>query len=71
MQSQRDDASGRAAGHAALIVVQLCFGLIPIFGKWAFAPDAFSPMSLGAWRMASAAISAGSSCARSWASSPT
>jgi drug/metabolite transporter (DMT)-like permease len=56
MQLQADDSRGRAAGHAALVVVQLCFGLIPIFGKWAFAPDAFSPMSLGAWRMASAAV---------------
>jgi drug/metabolite transporter (DMT)-like permease len=45
------ESRGRATGHAALLVVQLCFGLFPIFGKLAFAPGAFTPMGVGAWRM--------------------
>ncbi len=39
------------AGHAALAFVQLCFGMMPIFGKWAFAPGGFEPLSVGIWRM--------------------
>jgi drug/metabolite transporter (DMT)-like permease len=45
----------RAEGHAALIVVQVCFALFPIFGKLAFVPGAFTPMAVGAWRMTIAA----------------
>ncbi len=37
--------------HVALGFVQTCFGLFPIFGKRAFSPGGYSPMSVGAWRM--------------------
>jgi drug/metabolite transporter (DMT)-like permease len=46
----------RSAGHVALLVVQLCFSLFPIFGKLAFVPGAFTPMAVGAWRMTFAAL---------------
>ena len=44
-------------GHAALWVVQVCFGLFPIFGKLAF--EAFTPRAVGAWRMAFAGTALG------------
>lgn len=44
-------ARGALGGHLALVVVQFCFGLFPIFGKLAFAPGGFSPLSVAAWRM--------------------
>jgi drug/metabolite transporter (DMT)-like permease len=37
-------------GHLALVAVQLCFGLFPLLGKWAFA--AFAPDAVAAWRIA-------------------
>jgi drug/metabolite transporter (DMT)-like permease len=46
---------GQFAGHAALTVVQVCFGLFPIFGKWALAPGGFAPGAIVAWRMVFAA----------------
>jgi drug/metabolite transporter (DMT)-like permease len=46
----------RAAGHAALLAVQVFFSLFPIFGKLAFVPGAFTPMTVGAWRMTFAAL---------------
>jgi len=46
----------RVEGHAALLVVQLCFALFPIFGKFAFVPGAFTPMAVGAWRIVIAAL---------------
>jgi len=42
------------AGHAALAVVQLFFGLFPIFGVLAF--TAFSPLGVGSWRIAGGAL---------------
>ena len=42
------------AGHAALAVVQVFFGLFPIFGVLAF--TAFSPLGVGSWRIAGGAI---------------
>ena len=50
---------GRLAGHAALWAVQLCFGLFPVFGKWAIGPAGFSPLAVGAWRIAFAALALG------------
>src|SRR5688500_6611293 len=47
----------RLAGHAAPSVVQLCFGLFPIFGKWAIGPGAFTPLSIAGWRVGFAAAS--------------
>lgn len=37
------------SGHVALLVVQLCFGLFPVLGKWADA--AFTPRAIVAWRL--------------------
>ncbi|MFN0243514.1 MAG: DMT family transporter [Planctomycetota bacterium] len=45
------DPRARRQGYVALSVVQLCFGLFPTFGKVAFAPGAFSPFAVGAWRI--------------------
>ncbi len=39
----------RARGHAALVVVQLCFGTFPLLAKWAF--DAFDPFAIAGWRV--------------------
>ena len=36
-------------GHLALALVQVCFGLFPIFGKWAF--EAFEPGAIASWRI--------------------
>lgn len=47
---------GRVQGHLALIVVQFCFGLFPVFGKWALEPGGFAPTALAAWRMVVGAI---------------
>ncbi len=44
-------SGGVLAGHAALVFVQLCFGLMPILGKWAFEPGGFTPLSVAAWRV--------------------
>lgn len=47
------DPRSRAAawrGHAALLVVQLCFGLFPLFAKLAAAD--FAPRALAIWRIA-------------------
>src|SRR5262245_12861679 len=41
----------RWRAHAALSVVQVCFALFPIFGKRAFEPGGFTPLSVGAWRI--------------------
>ena len=41
-------------GHAALAVVQVFFGLFPIFGVLAF--TAFSPLGVGSWRIAGGAL---------------
>src|SRR3954471_12814922 len=41
----------RLEGHAALVAVQFCFGLFPVFGVLALRPGGFSPLSIAAWRM--------------------
>lgn len=43
------------AGHAALVAVQVCFGLLPVFGTLAFMPGGFSPLGVGSWRIAGGA----------------
>ncbi|UCF20778.1 MAG: EamA family transporter [Gemmatimonadota bacterium] len=48
------------AGHAALLVVQVCFGLFPIFGTLAFLPGGLSPLGVGSWRLAAGALALGS-----------
>jgi drug/metabolite transporter (DMT)-like permease len=45
-----------AAGHTALIVAQVAFGLFPIFGKLVFDPRGLSPLGVGTWRIAGGAI---------------
>jgi drug/metabolite transporter (DMT)-like permease len=42
------------AGHVALVAVQLCFGLLPLCGKWAF--GSFDPRAVGAWRIGGGAV---------------
>ena len=41
-------------GHLALVLVQLCFGLFPIFGIWAF--EDFAPRIVAVWRIAFGAL---------------
>jgi drug/metabolite transporter (DMT)-like permease len=38
-------------GHAALVVTQLCFGLFPLFGMWAFEDGGFAPLAVAFWRI--------------------
>jgi len=45
-------ASARRSAYAALLGVQVSFGLFPVFSKLAFRPGGFSPAAIGAWRMA-------------------
>jgi drug/metabolite transporter (DMT)-like permease len=45
-------ARRRAEGVLALLGVQLCFGLSPLFAKWTLvAPGGFSPRALVGWRI--------------------
>lgn len=47
-----DAAKRRAEGILALIGVQLCFGLSPLFAKWTLVtPGGFTPRALVAWRI--------------------
>jgi len=48
------DARRRVEGHVALWVVQLCFGLFPVFGHLAF--RAFEPRAVAAWRIGVGAL---------------
>jgi len=45
-----------AAGHAALVAVQVFFGLFPIFGTLAFLPGGFTPLGVGSWRIGGGAV---------------
>lgn len=38
-------------GHAALLATQLCFGLFPLFGLWAFRDGGFEPLAVAFWRI--------------------
>ena len=44
----------RVEGHAALLMVQLCFGLFPVFGHLAF--EAFDPRAVASWRIGVGAL---------------
>lgn len=59
---QRDEPEGLVA----LVLVQLCFALFPVFVKWAYAGGAFSPGAVAAWRLlfGAAALLALTACAR-------
>lgn len=46
--------SAALSGHVALVFVQLCFGLLPLFGKWAFAE--FEPRAVAVWRIGATAV---------------
>jgi drug/metabolite transporter (DMT)-like permease len=50
---------GVVAGHAALVAVQVFFGLFPVLGTVAFAAGGFSPLGLGSWRIAGGALALG------------
>lgn len=53
-------ARRRLEGLAALLGVQLCFGLSPLFAKWALQPaGSFAPRALVAWRILFGAASLG------------
>lgn len=56
-QGPPHDGPGRA--HAALLAVQLCFGLFPVFGRWAFAEGGFAPAAVAGWRIAVGAAALG------------
>jgi drug/metabolite transporter (DMT)-like permease len=50
----------RAEGILALIAVQLCFGLSPLFAKWTLVrPGGFSPRALVGWRILFGALCLG------------
>ena len=50
-------AGGRLAGHAALVLVQVCFALFPVFGRVLFEGGLFSPFSIAVWRIGFGAAS--------------
>ncbi len=50
---------GIVAGHTALLFVQVCFGLFPVFGTLAFMPGGLTPLGVGSWRIASGALALG------------
>ena len=48
----KERASGAGGGHLALVGVQLCFGLFPVFGRRAMAAgEGFDPFAVAAWRI--------------------
>jgi len=52
--------SRRAGGLLALLGVQLCFGLSPLFAKWTLvSPGGFAPRTLLAWRILFGALALG------------
>jgi drug/metabolite transporter (DMT)-like permease len=55
-----DATKRRIEGVLALIGVQLCFGLSPLFAKWTLvSPGGFTPRALVAWRILFGALSLG------------
>ena len=48
------NSQGRLGGLAALVLVQLFFGLFPTFGKLAF--EGFSPRAVAGWRFVFGAV---------------
>jgi drug/metabolite transporter (DMT)-like permease len=55
--SKQGKAPSSLPGHLALAAVQVCFGLFPIYGKFAIEPGAFTPFSIVAWRIGFGAAS--------------
>jgi len=51
--------SGALAGHVALAVTQVAFGLFPIFGTIVFRAGGLSPLGVGAWRVGGGAVALG------------
>jgi drug/metabolite transporter (DMT)-like permease len=47
------------AGHGALALVQVGFGLFPVFGMLVFAPGGLSPLAVGAWRIVAGSLAIG------------
>ncbi len=47
------------AGHGALVLVQVGFGLFPVFGMLAFAPGGLAPLAVGAWRIVAGSLAIG------------
>lgn len=45
------ESHNQPSGLLALVGVQLCFALFPLFVKWAYAGDAFTPYAVAAWRV--------------------
>ena len=44
-------------GHLALVVVQLCFGLFPVYGILAMDPEVgFDPLGVASWRILAASV---------------
>ena len=61
MGTAGDNASSRTlAGHAALVVVQLCFGLFPVFGLLAMDPaHGFEALGVASWRILGGTLALG------------
>lgn len=55
-RTTHEGRGGAPAGHAALVVVQLSFGLFPIVGLIAFGAGGFEPLAVAAWRMGFGAV---------------
>jgi drug/metabolite transporter (DMT)-like permease len=47
------------AGHLALVVAQVAFGLFPVIGTIVFRPGGISPLALGAWRVTGGSVALG------------
>lgn len=49
-----DEPAQRLRAHGALLVVQVCFGLFPLFGTWSLRE--LSPWALACWRVGAGAL---------------
>lgn len=55
-----EHSQGRARGWLALVAVQFCFGLSPLFAKWTLVPrEGFTPRGLVGWRILFGALALG------------
>ena len=50
------EARSKIEGHVALVFVQLCFGFLPLFGKWIDGEADFTPRIVTAWRIGGGAV---------------
>lgn len=56
-EADAEAPDGRGAGLAALAVVQLMFGLFPVFGRLAMDPEqGFAPFAVATWRIGVASV---------------